>query len=395
MSKCFPRYRDDSDYNTNANSYYEELARKNKLMKELALKIWDYEDILNASLEEIEGILEEMINKIGEGFNDEIEILLREWIEDGSLDHIINETLMNKKADKTELEALDTRLTQEIEKIKEDLEKQNNRIDETVKTSKEEPSTSESIKDSYYHLIDEAKKNEKELLLKDTLRVATFNISEVNKDFFDVSRQTKKEILKTKASVIGTQEMISGQYFDFNRDFTSYFTPYSSFFKNVSDYRFAYGYDYGIGFISSFNILDQQGQHFKMIDKEIEKRGYQRIVVKVNDTKISIYNTHLTHNRQADRDSQMEELFERVEADNNVHRIVLGDYNTREMSELHWFTNKNYSVVNTGQYLTFDGRSAIDNIIVSSNLTIAQSDMVKISKNISDHHILWADIKIK
>lgn len=106
----FPFYKDDADYTTNAPSYYDDLARKNKLIQHLAEKIYDYDTILKTSLEEIEQILEQVIDKIGEGFNAEIADLLILWVEDGTLDHIINETLMNKKADKTELEALETAL---------------------------------------------------------------------------------------------------------------------------------------------------------------------------------------------------------------------------------------------------------------------------------------------
>src|SRR5699024_3186134 len=99
-----PRYNDDSDYTTNAPSYYDDLARKNQLIKHLAKRIWEYEKKLHDSLEEIENILNNYINiidgkielidhVIGEGFNDRIEILLREWVSDGTLNHIINEEI--------------------------------------------------------------------------------------------------------------------------------------------------------------------------------------------------------------------------------------------------------------------------------------------------------------
>ena len=103
-----PRYNDDSDYTTNAPSYYDDLARKNKLIKELAKKIWEYEKTLNESLEDIEqklneyitivdGKLEVIDHIIGEGFNDRIEELLREWVNDGTLNHIINVEIFNMK----------------------------------------------------------------------------------------------------------------------------------------------------------------------------------------------------------------------------------------------------------------------------------------------------------
>lgn len=118
----YPRYPDDSDYKTNASSYYDDLARKNKLIEILAEKIYGYEKVLAENLAEIERVLNAVIDKIGEGFNEEIVTLLKIWVQDGTLDHIINETLMNKKADKTELEALDIELTNRISAIKQQVE---------------------------------------------------------------------------------------------------------------------------------------------------------------------------------------------------------------------------------------------------------------------------------
>ena len=52
-----PRYNDDSDYTTNAPSYYDDLARKQGLIKELAHRIWEYDQILYAKLKEVEDTL--------------------------------------------------------------------------------------------------------------------------------------------------------------------------------------------------------------------------------------------------------------------------------------------------------------------------------------------------
>ena len=129
MYRRFPRYPDDADYQTNAPSYYEDLARKNKLIKKLAKRIWEYDKILADSLEEIEEVLRQVIDKIGDGFNEEIYQLLVKWVEDGTLDHIINETLMNKKADITWVEdQLKTKVdlsiyNEEIENILNELNK--------------------------------------------------------------------------------------------------------------------------------------------------------------------------------------------------------------------------------------------------------------------------------
>jgi len=119
-----PRYNDDSDYTTNAPTYYDDLARKNELIKYLAKRIWEYDKTLYERLEDIEDVLAQMIHKIGEGFNEEIRVLLVQWVEDGTLDHIINEVLfseLNKK--------IDDGLAKTNDKIDTGLEEMNDKID--------------------------------------------------------------------------------------------------------------------------------------------------------------------------------------------------------------------------------------------------------------------------
>lgn len=50
-------HNSDADYTTNSPSYYDDLARKSKLFKELAHKIWEYDKILAEKLKEVEDTL--------------------------------------------------------------------------------------------------------------------------------------------------------------------------------------------------------------------------------------------------------------------------------------------------------------------------------------------------
>lgn len=93
-----PRYNDDSDFTTNADSYYKDLARKQKLIKLLAEKIWKYDEELAKRFEAWDKNLED--------FPEDVKKLLEKWINDGTIDQIINETLFNKKPDRTEMMAL-------------------------------------------------------------------------------------------------------------------------------------------------------------------------------------------------------------------------------------------------------------------------------------------------
>ena len=86
-----PMYNDDSDYTTNAPSYYDDLARKNKLMKTLALRIWEYEEEMIKRLEQWDKNLED--------FPKDVKDLLEKWLQDGTLDKIINETIFSWKLD--------------------------------------------------------------------------------------------------------------------------------------------------------------------------------------------------------------------------------------------------------------------------------------------------------
>ena len=161
----YPHYPDDSDYTTNAPSYYDDLARKNTLIQKLAEKIWEYEEALKISFEEIETVLTELLDKIGEGFNDEIADLLVQWIDDGTLDHIINETLMNKKADKTELQALETALNEAMTLLETTLTTQMNEFKQTTnnKITKAETDTTVAIEKNKNELTSEIKANKKML----------------------------------------------------------------------------------------------------------------------------------------------------------------------------------------------------------------------------------------
>jgi len=83
-----PLYIDDSDYTTNSPSYYDHLARLNKLLQLLSERIWDYEDELNDRFDEWDKLIEE--------FPDEVLKLLIKWLNDGTLKDLIDDLLYEK-----------------------------------------------------------------------------------------------------------------------------------------------------------------------------------------------------------------------------------------------------------------------------------------------------------
>jgi len=96
MNRRYPRYPDDADYQTNSPSYYDDLARKTKLIKLLSQRIWEYDEELAKRFEEWDKNLEE--------FDENVLLLLNEWLTDGTLERIINEEIFSTKADKEEME---------------------------------------------------------------------------------------------------------------------------------------------------------------------------------------------------------------------------------------------------------------------------------------------------
>lgn len=90
-NRPFTNYPDDTDYTTNAPSYYDDLARKNKLIEMLSKKIWEYDEELAKRFEAWDKNLED--------FPEDVKKLLQQWLDDGTLDHIINDTIFNWKLD--------------------------------------------------------------------------------------------------------------------------------------------------------------------------------------------------------------------------------------------------------------------------------------------------------
>lgn len=87
-----PFYDDNADYNTNAKSYYDYLARQGHLLKRLAERLWYYDEELAKRFEEWDKNLEE--------FPENVEKLLIEWLKDGTLEEIINKNIFGKLNDK-------------------------------------------------------------------------------------------------------------------------------------------------------------------------------------------------------------------------------------------------------------------------------------------------------
>lgn len=85
----------DADYTTNAQSYFDKLAKDKNLMKELAFKIWQYDKTLKASLQEIEDVLthySDILDGKIENFDKTIFDLTQKWL-DENMEEIMHDAV--------------------------------------------------------------------------------------------------------------------------------------------------------------------------------------------------------------------------------------------------------------------------------------------------------------
>ena len=90
-----PWYNDKADYNTNAPSYYDDLARKQGLIKELANRIWEYDQILAEKLKEVEDTLQhytDIIDGKVENFDEIIVTKTEKWLSE-NMEDILTEAV--------------------------------------------------------------------------------------------------------------------------------------------------------------------------------------------------------------------------------------------------------------------------------------------------------------
>lgn len=92
-----PEYPKDVDYTTNAQSYYDKLAKDNNILKLLATRIWEYDKTLNSSLEHIQEVLQnysDILDGKLENFDAAVFKLVQQWIDENMEDILTNAVKM-------------------------------------------------------------------------------------------------------------------------------------------------------------------------------------------------------------------------------------------------------------------------------------------------------------
>lgn len=100
-------YNQDADYQTNAKSYMDYLARHNKFMKVLVEDYEVFKEIMTEEFKQFQLNTDKTINQFNERLDNikqEMIDFFNQWLADGVLDEVINQDILNSKADKEDLE---------------------------------------------------------------------------------------------------------------------------------------------------------------------------------------------------------------------------------------------------------------------------------------------------
>lgn len=153
---------------------------------------------------------------------------------------------------------------------------------------------------------------------------------------------------------------------------------------------------YGIGIMSVYPLENCVILPLA-VEKGEEGRTLAKAQIRVNDTVIDIFNTHLSFESVESRQNQLSVL--NAATSNSAHFILCGDFNINDFSELKVLENA--QAVNNAQtdYQTYipsadeaDLFLGIDNILTANSMHIQNSYMVK--TQVSDHNMLVADIAL-
>jgi len=86
-----PEYQDDHNYQLNAKSFFHYLGKSNKFLEIMGERIEDYDEEIQRYFERWEDNLETV--------NDDVIDMMMAWLDDGTLDEIFNNELLQRKVE--------------------------------------------------------------------------------------------------------------------------------------------------------------------------------------------------------------------------------------------------------------------------------------------------------
>jgi endonuclease/exonuclease/phosphatase family metal-dependent hydrolase len=227
-------------------------------------------------------------------------------------------------------------------------------------------------------------------LVRDVLTVGTWNIKRGNDNIVMQGWLIEAQ----QPDILGVQEVYINKKEDYDNllSVRTENAQHTSFAETIA---YASGGQYGVGQISKYEPLSQEVTELYSADKE--QRCLQKVEYEIDGKRVSVYNTHFSYESAAIRNKQFAEVLKVMEADENVYKILTGDFNAQE-SEFSSF-KKNYRVINTSATKFYDYSRdrisvlQIDNIVVSKNITVLNARAIP--TEYSDHYPLFAFLSLK
>lgn len=243
------------------------------------------------------------------------------------------------------------------------------------------------------------------------VRVMSFNIHHGadSSDELDLER-IATEIESSGAEVIGLQEV------DNHWSARSDFVDQTAWLADRLDMHYVYGANldlapqegqvessqYGNAILSEYPILKSENHLLTSIQYDempTEQRGLLEAVINVRGNHISFYSTHLDHQRAEQRELEVEEILNIVDAHNRP-AIIVGDLNAQpdapEFPPLFAAFTDTFAALGQNEDNTFttaDGDAIRIDFILTRGKIEAQSAAV-IDTDASDHLPIVADLKI-
>jgi len=227
--------------------------------------------------------------------------------------------------------------------------------------------------------------------INNRLRFATFNYKYGSNHFENAPLLEAQKIMeKSGADIIGMQEIGTTYYFD-TKKYTTNFFPYHHFIESIIPISLP-PRSYGNLTVSSLAFTQVGGELFTNPPAGIEQRSYNRTEFTHKGHTYAFYTIHLPHESVEARNEVIDELFLIVQADTVANKIIVGDLNTRWISDFDAFTNAGYIFHNDNEYATFKpSGESIDNVITSSNLIAFNKGIIE-TGDTSDHNLFYVDV---
>lgn len=220
-----------------------------------------------------------------------------------------------------------------------------------------------------------------------SLLLATFNIKHCDSGVEKIA-----EVIKTLGpDIIGLEEVDKGAERSGGEDQPKLLAelagyPYYRFCKAID----LQGGEYGTAILSRYPI--EFFEAVPLYSGNGEPRSYGHAVIKVKDTPVDVFVTHLSYEDRTVRAQQMDVLAKILACCRRY--VLLGDLNSFNLPDIERLKGEYYVNRPDRLYPTFRNlTSAPDNIVVSKGFT--ETDSGTVIESFSDHKVLYAAMLMK